>query len=299
MNPIDLSGPQFLLFYLAAGALTLSLIRYLWKIQESGSTKRPPLLTDPYEIAFLRGGKAETLRIAIFSLADRGLLQFSGDHLQVKNDAAIAHARRPIEKAILTKFRIPSPAHTAEGDPSLQSACGEYHASLTRNRLVAGEAVYASRMPLLAVGVLVLGGLAAAKVLVALQRGRTNIAFLVLLAGLGLYLLFKVQRARRTGLGDRMLEDLQNLLKGLRARSAQIKTGGETNEAALLAAVFGLPALPAAYSSIVDKIFPRPRKGDGSISGDLLEVLSDLSDSSCGSSCGGGCGGGGCGGCGS
>jgi uncharacterized protein (TIGR04222 family) len=296
MNPIHLSGPQFLLFYIALGAVTLFLIRLRWKVQESGSTKPLRLLTDPYEIAFLRAGSGETLRIAILSLVDRGLLQFSGDHVQVKNDAAIAHARRPIEKAILTKFLIPAPAYSAEQDTALQSACSEIHMSLTRNHLIAGDTVYASRSPLFFAGLLVLGGMATAKILVALQRGRTNIAFLVVLSALALYFLFKSYRAHRTGRGDRMLEDLQSLLKGLRARSAQIKTGGQTNEAALLAAVFGLSALPSQFALITDRIFPQPKKSHDTSGG---HSCGSTVDSSCGSSCGGGCGGGGCGGCGS
>ena len=78
------------------------------------------------------------------------------------------------------------------------------------------------------------------------------------------------------------------LFKRLPERAASLKPGGESNEMAMLAAVFGLTALPAAAYPFVEKIYPKPQSDSSGSGGD--------SGSSCSSSCGGGCGGGGCGG---
>lgn len=291
MNPLDMHGPEFLVFYVVVGALTLLFVRSRIKQQESQWNVPKLNLTDPYEIALLRGGENEALRVAALSLIDRGLLEVSGETIKTKNNAAIDNARRSIEKAILRKFSSAAEAHEMYKDDTLKAACIEYRTSLGQHRLLANDSVYEARRPMLWLGLLILGGLAGAKLFVALQRGRHNIIFLIILAGGFLVYLFKVYNKERTGLGDRVLTDLRTLFKGLKDRGSSIKPGGETNEAALLAAVFGVAALSAASFPYIEKLFPKASKNNNSCS-------TYSCGSSCGSSCGGSCGGGGCGGCG-
>lgn len=93
-------------------------------------------------------------------------------------------------------------------------------------------------------------------------------AFLVILTGLFvLYALINYTRPR-TYLGDQVLKDLRGLLTRLKDHAYLLKAGGETNEVALLVAVFGVGALSTDTFPFVRKIFPNY-----------------------GSSCGGGCGG--------
>jgi len=87
----------------------------------------------------------------------------------------------------------------------------------------------------------------------------------------------------RTRLGDRAIRDLARLCAGLKARAATIQPGAMTADALLLAAVFGLTALPGDAYAGIRRALQRPM-GDGG-SGD-------------GGSGGDGGGGGGCGGCG-
>jgi uncharacterized protein (TIGR04222 family) len=291
MSPLDMHGPQFLVFYLVVGVLTLLFIQMRFKQQE-GRWDIPQLnLTDPYEIALLRGGENEALRIAALSLIDRGLLDVSLRTLKTKNNTSLDHARRPIEKAILIKFTSATEAYEMYNDDSLKSACADYRTSLEQCKLIANDAVFAARRPMLFLGILILGGLAAAKLFVALQRGRHNVIFLIIFAAIFLAYLFKSYNKERTGLGDRVLADLRSLFQGLKDRGSLIKAGGETNEAALLAAIFGVSALSAATFPYLEKLFPRAKNTNscGTYYG---------CGSSCGSSCGGSCGGGGCGGCG-
>ena len=62
MNPFDLRGPEFLVFYTVFGAATLTLVRLLLNRFEADSTT-PPIPGDYLEIAYLRGGRNEALRV--------------------------------------------------------------------------------------------------------------------------------------------------------------------------------------------------------------------------------------------
>ncbi|HXH30833.1 MAG TPA: TIGR04222 domain-containing membrane protein [Bacteriovoracaceae bacterium] len=287
MNPLDLPGPQFLMFYFVMGGLTLLFVRFRLKQLESQWPMPQLNFTDPYEIALLRGGENEALRIAVLSLIDRGLLEVSTDTIKTKNNLAIDHARRAIEKAILIKFASAAKAHEIYNDEILKGTCTEYRTSLGQHRLIATDSVYEARKPMFWFGLIILGGLAGAKLFIALQRGRQNVIFLIILAGLALSFLFKFYNKERTWLGDLALTDLRNLFKGLNDRGSSIKPGGETNEAALLAAVFGVSSLSTINFPFIEKIFPKASNSSATACG-----------TSCGSSCGGSCGGGGCGGCG-
>ena len=66
MNPFDLPGPQFLLFYLGLSAAVIVALVVARKFAESSAAPKLDL-SDPYLIAYLRGGDAETLRVAAVS----------------------------------------------------------------------------------------------------------------------------------------------------------------------------------------------------------------------------------------
>src|SRR5262245_11445437 len=72
----DLHGPGFLLFYACVIVVTLVVCR--WQSQQpmnpGGRPPQIPSNPDPYEIAYLRGGPAEVVRLAVFMLMERGYL---------------------------------------------------------------------------------------------------------------------------------------------------------------------------------------------------------------------------------
>jgi uncharacterized protein (TIGR04222 family) len=286
MNPFDLPGPQFLLLYLI---LAVAVLTMLWQAIAAGEIGPPPPLplSDPYQIAWLRGGTPEAARVAVLSLTDRGLLTLTGTMIEADAGRPV-FGLPPIERVILASCAGTAiPATAVLSDAAVAAACEPYRTQFEATGLMPSAAMRARRRRLLAIAVAVLLGVAVVKIVVAIERGRHNIAFLVMLTLLaGGAALFAVGR-RHTALGRRMLRDLRTLFAALRQRAATIRPGAMTSDAMLLAAVFGLGALPASGFAALRAVYRKAANSSGSGCG-----------TSCGSGCGGG-GGGGCGGCGS
>ena len=157
-------------------------------------------------------------------------------------------------------------------------------------RLLPDSYVIRGRITRLVIAGLVLIGVGLAKVLIALEAGRTNVGFLIGLMFVAVFVAGTISFPRLTESGKAMLEDAQSLYSGLRNRDVLTKPKDAGVEPVMLAAVFGIGALSA--SGYADDLVPhRRKKSEGSCATDCG------CGSSCGSSCGGGCGGG-CGGCG-
>src|SRR5579871_6448783 len=103
MNPFDLRGPDFLLFYLVVASLTC-LALYLWRRSyESGPL--PTLeMNDPYLFAYLQGGDKQVARAGAIALIDRNLLIINSDHLSVAPEATIRRNNSEVESEILRFF---------------------------------------------------------------------------------------------------------------------------------------------------------------------------------------------------
>ena len=297
MNPLDLRGPEFLVFYFGLGVATLGLMWFLRRTNESDSSVAP-LLSDYLEIAYLRGGANEALRVATMNLVNRGLVDIkSSDRLHTVDRHARELVAKEAERGILDRFTVPQAATGIFSDWKLRrAATRDCRPPLVRQGLLPNAAQRFVRAFLLLTGGFMLGGVAVVKILVALSRGRSNIMLLIVEALVFGVLLYKVTHPRRTPAGNAVLADLRTLFAGLRARGPSLALGVDTQDFALLMAVFGMTALPPAFN--FDRLFPRAAQSSGCGSG-----CGSSSGSSCGgggSSCGGGgCGGGGCGGCGS
>jgi uncharacterized protein (TIGR04222 family) len=280
------SGPQFLLVYAAlAIAANLWLRRFLRQREAAKPARFLEFAQDPYLVAYLRDGAGEATRLAVFSLIDRGLLEEAGGQVRRARADAESIARRPIEKAVLSSCAIWTQVADVAASSDVQAACMAYRAELGKHSLLADAQVYAERFyPFAATLALVLG-VAVARILWALAQGRHNIAFLIIMAlACGIALTMSWRR-RRTGLGDAALNRLQVLFANLKRNSATLLPGGQSNDAVLTAAFFGIAALPSDRFPYLERVFPKPQSsGDGG-GGDG------------GGSGGGGCGGG-CGGCG-
>ena len=291
MNPFDLTGASFLGFYVLVGIAVVWALRLWLRHQETANATPAQNMTDPYLIAHLRGGENEALRVATVALLDRSLLVADGEKLKTKKTNAFGAVSRPIEKAILQHYIKSGEGHQIFKDVAAKRACADYSKELKDQGLLADTRTYTARFApvMIALGVLI--AVTWIKITIAFSQGRHNVGFLVVLTILfGIIVLFAWFR-RHTARGDAMLADLRSLFSRLKDRAKSLRAGGQTNEAALLAAVFGLSALPAASFPFMKKLYPA-KSGDGSSCGSS----SDSSSSSSGSSCGGGCGGGGCGG---
>ncbi len=288
INPLDLTGPQFLIFYIGVGVSVLLLMRAFRVAAEGGPAPRIDT-SDPYLVAYLRGGKNEALRVATVSLIDRGLLDVDDKDALLARGGAQEIAARPIERVVLRAFAHRRAATDIFTASDTDAPCLEYETRLARAGLVPDAATKAARRRRIAVALVVLLGLAGAKLWVAHQRGKPNVGILIVLTIVFAILAVGGTRRFRTARGDALLADLRTLFARLRERAGTVRAGGATSEAALLAAVFGLASLPAADFAYAKRLYPKASTSSGT---------SSSCGSACGSSCGGGDGGGGCGGCG-
>jgi len=291
VNPFDLRGPEFLIFYIILCVAVLAALLLYRRFAESGPPPRIDL-ADPYLIAYLRGGESEAARVALVSLVDRGLLTASGTTVVLTKGASPKDARRQIERLLMERLASPAESTSIVADSSVQPATNKYRDMLTRLCVLPGAAINRSRVTGFLLTVAVLGGAAAVKIFVALSRGRTNIAFLIILALIAVAIAGKVSFPRLTVRGRSLLQDVKLLYSGLKERAGSVASGGANADAAMLAAVFGLGALSAGSFAYAGALFPKATRGGWSSSS-----CGTSGGSSCGSSCGGGCGGG-CGGCG-
>jgi uncharacterized protein (TIGR04222 family) len=315
MNPFDLRGPEFLVFYIFFSWLVIVGVTLLRRLSEDRDVGKPPI-DDPYFVAFLRGGESEALRVAALSLIDRGLLTLkssgtpallpgSADSLLVLADpAAIETVKRPLEKRILEAFKTALPIHSTLAGLQGCTACFDYAINLEKFGLLPDEEVRKARLRRVAIAIGILLGVAAVKIFIALSRGHTNIVFLIILSCLAAFIAFKTSNPFRTLRGEKFLQDVKSLFSSLRQRAASLRPGGATSDLVWLASAYGLAEVsPILFPSVMAL---RPRKpiggsGSGGWGGWSSGNSSCGTSSSCGSggsSCsgGGGCGGGGCGG---
>jgi len=287
-NPFDLRGPEFLVFYLVFGTGVNLLLRHVILRKEKDSPAATRVCSDPYKLAALRGGAFETLRVVTVSLIDRGLLKASGDLTAAEPDA-LQRVRRPVEQAVVEFFAWPRTAQDIFSNPGAVNAAEEQCRELAAEGLLADERGRAGRRRASLSAIFLLIGVSAAKIGIAVSRGRHNIAFLIILTLVFTVWAIATWYRKRTGAGDEVLRRARLRFRQLKERPENIRPGGENNDAVYLAAVFGLAALPSLYFPYASKLFPQAASGsaDGSSGG--------CGGGGCG---GGGCGGGGCGGCG-
>lgn len=292
-----MSGPVFLIVYAAlAIAANAGLRGYLRWRESSRPMAFMQFAQDPYRVAYLRNGAGEAARLAVFSLVDRGLLAEDEGKVQRTHAEASTHARRPIEKAVLSCCDNPLAFDCIEHRAGIQVACEAYEDELDKLGLVAGPRTLAARfVPFVATLAMVVG-VALARIKWALDHGHQNILILVaftVIAGIGLA---AARRQRETGLGIVALNRLTVLFAMLKRNAADLVPGGKTNQAVLTAAIFGMGILPAAQFPYLRRLFPPSRSRGGNGDGGGGDSGSGGSDGASG--CGGGGCGGGCGGCG-
>jgi uncharacterized protein (TIGR04222 family) len=283
MNPFALSGPNFLMFYVVFATVVLVTLVVVRLILESG--RLPRLETkDPYLLACLRGGPAEVIRVAQMALIDRGLLRLTGTNAIAAGEARTGLTR--VERGVLEYYQTSGAVSAAAKQTNLLNAArGDYEDRLRREALVPDDARRSTRLALLGTAVFALVGVGGAKLVMAVQQGRQNIWFLVILMVGTTIAALVIHNPYRTTLGEKYLAGVRSLFEDLQRRAPRLRPGSGSREVMWLTALFGAGALSSAFSFA--ELF-RPAKASGSSCG-----------SSCGSSssgCGGG--GGGCGGCG-
>lgn len=291
MNPFLLSGPQFLIFYFAFG-ICVNYLFYKFLARQGGklNISAGKLAQDPYKIAYLRAGKSEAIAIATVALHDRGLLVFNRNLLQTATAESAQLVNRPIEKALLNYYLKPKKIEIKLSNISLNAACEIYKRELSDQGLLVSSEMFQQRVLPCMVTLSLLVACSWIKINIAFSHGHSNIIFLVFLTIFFTIAVLVQFFGRLTVAGRDLLSHLRRLFALLKNRAARLQSGGETNEAALVAAVFGLGVLSTTQFPFVSQLLP-------SSSDTSFNSGSSCSSSSCSSSsCGGG---GGCGGCGS
>jgi uncharacterized protein (TIGR04222 family) len=285
VNVLELSGPSFLLLYAVVAAMTCIIVWWSIRIRETPATASPLRVRDPYEIAYLRGGTEELVKVVILALMRRSLLAPVGQSLQTTAGAA-AVATASIEREILATCHVPIRANGIAQFGKVQAAGRNYHQALAAKHLVPNAAMLRARIPIAAIAWALLGGFALLKIAHALATGHANVELLLCFVVIATIVLFKIVSHPRTANGDRALTHLDALFSRVKNGPRPVNPD-QLNEALLLAAVYGDYAEPGTELDAWHRLFPAPGADN---------KTSDGGGSSCGSGCGGG---GGCGGCGS
>lgn len=293
MFPFDLCGPDFLVLFLLL-AVAAAMLAGLLRRQGDPGLIAAGQLDDPYLLAFLRGGRRHLLRVAVLSLIDRELLQYKAEVLRTPGVNCLNKSPRPLDQAILEHYLTPGRAVDVFQNARILARADHYEQQLADLDLLPRHAVKIRRLRLFLAVALPLLAIAVAKMIVAMNRGHSNIGMLIILALVSGVVIFKICTPFRTRAGSAALQQARDLFRGLKTRGKSLALHAPTNELVLLAAVFGVAVLPDAVAGILKPMKMYRESAAGSSCG------SSCGSSSCGSSgCGGGCGGGGCGGCGS
>lgn len=294
VNPFDWSGPWFLLAYLIFGLLVYYSVRELLIRQELRNPHAQlSLADDPYRIAFLRGGALEAVKIAAIVLVDRGLLRADGPLLETASADSLRFASHDIERDVLRLY-LGRQGHSKElaAQADMLPSCRAYQDSLTQQELLVGPPLLRRRERITWPAHYLLLTVAAVKAVIAISRQHYNLLFLALLLATFLLMLRGLRTQASSWSAQRLLTDLRMLFGRLNQRAARLQAGSSSADMALLAAIFGLGALPLSVYAYVAELYPVPRHSSDSSSG-------GTGDSSSGGGDGGGDGGGsGCGGCG-
>ena len=286
MNPLDFTGPDFIVFYALYGAAICGVLGLL-RLTTEPQLPRRAVPTDPPTVAYLRGGAKEALRISAMTLLERDVLVLG------PNDTLHAHANHPlpadasvIDRAVRDHFRGGASAVSLFKDGGL-ALTAQAHAirPLEEAGLMPDDALRNARWHRLIAALVALGVLAAAKIAVALSRGHSNVELLIIEAmGFGL-IACRLTMRYRTPAGERALKYLMDTFGPVRDRTHSM-AHPPLGDIAIVAAVFGPEALPEVLSANVPAL--QPRQGGSGWGG----------GGGHGGDGGGGCGGCGCGGCG-
>ena len=303
-NPIaDIHGPAFLLVYGVIALAVIAAAYWLVRTHDQTGRREPPPVPgglDPYELAYLRGGKYAVIRTAMYALHHLGLVEviprkwLSPTRLVAKADARPVRPLTELEERVLGTLRSPvEPSSLFRSEVlarDVERLCRPFRTRLESEELLRSEDVRASArmIPFLASAVLV--ALSLYKIVLAAGEHRPFF-FLIIETIVALVILWKtvgaVAAAHASARGRAYLKRLQDAYRDM-SRPAAAAAGASSQPDMLsiaLVGLFGIGILSGTSDAAFASLFPTSSSGGG------LGV--EAGSSGCG---GGGCGGGGCGG---
>lgn len=314
-NPVaDMYGPYFLIVYGSVIVVILATCR--WWVRQSDPTRQlgPPDLpkdVDPYEVAYLRGGKNEVTRLAVFDLMQQGYLEIvDAKTLGIATQKRISQKEghpdvgclTPIGKVVCKWFsapRLPGEVFQRSGLPDeVNLLCQDYEKRIVQQSFRRPDEVVRAAWQVGLAAAAIIAGLGAYKLAVALAKGKHNVGFLILIgiAGLVLTAIF----CKPSGLsyrGRMYLKRLKETFAGLKTQAAPA-SAGPAPMLLLGVGIFGLTMLSRTSYADCYSMFSTG-SGSSDYSGGCGGAGGGCGGGGGGGGgCGGGGGGGGCGGCG-
>jgi hypothetical protein len=298
MNPFDLTGPEFLGFWLAgwvfiAGA-GLAVRAYVSRSRSRQGVDVIAAKLHPTEIAYVIGGIERAIEAAVAGLYHHGVIEIAADGLLKITGKAGGSALRPdgvfrgvivgdemsrVEAYVLG--RLPSTI----GD--LCTRCESVEIVLRRKLEEQGLLVENQRTATLLVRAPALVWMLVGAIKIVIGLALAKPVFLLFVLMFGGALLVRVFRAPRlTSLGRRLERDLRRRYAALESTARSAPQQLDAADMTLAYGVFGYLVAPALLMTAMP--------------GSYAAAIASMVTSSCGSGascggCGGGCGG--CGGC--
>jgi uncharacterized protein (TIGR04222 family) len=275
-NPIaDIHGPPFLLIY---GAIALAIITAAYGIVRSRDQTRmrglPPVPStfDPYELAYLRGGKNEVIRTALYALHQLGLIEVipakRSTALRLVAGAGVHRAREltALEERVLRSIDPSAQAsylfQSGWLESDVERLCEPFRNKLESEELLRSDNVRRSTLliPFLASAVLV-----ALSLYGAVNNG-LPFGFLVILTMISLILVWNVvapvARVRVSGRGRAYLQRLQVAYAEMRPAALRTEQSPQPDLVSVgLVGLFGLGILSGTPDAAFASIFVKKASG--------------------------------------
>ena len=302
-------GPAFLLLYgLVAGAACFLLIwrRDSMLERDDGRAITIPADPDPYEIAYLRNGSFEVLKLVTYNLLRRGyfISSSNSDHSEVHIRPSEAHPSAShldkLEALVFNSAMARKKLDDFLNDDAIRKAVKSYCEETYAAKMEKEGWAYSNKVlekwarfkGIVIILVLLLGGY---KLQAAEHSGKKNTTILFFaMAAFGIVAGFKIKAKRLTGTGQRYLDSLTYTF---RSKFYERKETLPHHHLLLLAGIYGMEYLEATPHGYIEKYMREHGSASGGGEGGCSSGSSCSSGGSCsgGGSCGGGCGG--CGGC--
>lgn len=300
-NPLaNMPGPWFLGLYASLGLSLAIALRFWVRSFDQSQWKAPleiPKQIDPYEIAYLRGGSWEVVRVAIVELFERKLLERESTNesrswFRPISNRWVASASyddhmplKPIHRSLLEHFRIPKdPTSVFECDfkDVLQSSSESWDRWFEQQDLVNSPETLEKTQNAFLVALTLMVSLGVYKFVAAVLSEHFNLVFLCISAAVSSVVLYRCsQLGRLTYRGKRYLQDLQTIHHGLsNVRTFEIKNDDQRTSESLggnplalaSVALFGVAALQGSSLNTIFENYRRSQKasngcGSGTSSG--------------------------------
>jgi uncharacterized protein (TIGR04222 family) len=312
VNPFNLAGPDFLLFYVlvcAAAVLAAVVVRNFVRRDNPAAAEAQ---LSPYDVACLSGGVPGVLRSCLATLLIDKRLQLSvidakaqggkagmSMYLYKANHSAEA-ADHEMERVMLREASHENGATAGELLDAARPIAEEIERSLQGQGLMESEESFAAARfgPLMLLALVWMLGFV--KLLVGIHRDRPVLFLVVALTALAVVMWLFWRRPLRTRRGEERLEQLKDQHMRLRAILFNLEAASPmappSSDLLLAAGLFGLASLNHPDVAVLNKSLKPLSTTTASGSG--CGAATGCGGGGDGGGGGGGCGGGGCGGCG-